>query len=177
MRAAIPILGALMLLAWAPTPAYAIVPCIKEHLLVNEFIDEDTGHKGRIKYQAVMTEIPGPVPQYEMDGQLALLDVVTGDRLNITWGAVADSEPLAHASYLVAVDAALFKGGGSATGITLRRVDLRGRAKFATDDLLRILALVASSYGAIGGPDYAGAILDVAGELKITLPDLMQRPR
>jgi hypothetical protein len=144
---------------------------------VNEFIDEDTGHKGRIKYQAVMTEIPGPVPQYEMDGQLALLDVVTGDRLNITWGAVADSEPLAHASYLVAVDAALFKGGGSATGITLRRVDLRGRAKFATDDLLRILALVASSYGAIGGPDYAGAILDVAGELKITLPDLMQRPR
>jgi hypothetical protein len=177
MRAAIPILGALMLLAWAPTQAHAITPCIKEHRLVNEFIDEDTGHKGRIKYQAVMTEIPGPVPQYEMDGQLALLDVVTGDRLNITWGAVADSEPLAHASYLVAVDAALFKGGGSATGITLRRVDLRGRAKFATDDLLRILALVASSYGAIGGPDYAGAILDVAGELKITLPDLMQRPR
>jgi hypothetical protein len=175
MRAAI--LGALVLLAWAPTQAHAIVPCVKEHLLVNEFIDEDTGKKGRIKYKATLTETAPPGPQYETDGQLSLLDVVTGKRLAIVWQAVADSDPLAHASYLVAVDAALFKGGGSATGITLRNVDVRGRAEFTSGDLLRFLALVASSYGAVGGPDYAGAILDVARELKITLPDLMQRPR
>ncbi len=176
MRAAIPILGALILLAWAPTQAHAIVPCVKEHLLENEFIDEDTGNRGRIKYKAVMTEVATRVPQFETDGLLSLLDVGTGRRLAIKWEAVADSEPLAHASYLAAVDAALFRAGGSATGITLRSVEVRGRAEFTSDDLLRILALVASSYGAIGGPDYAGAVLDVASELEITLPDLMQRP-
>ena len=177
MRVAIPLMGALVLLAWAASEAQAIVPCIKEHRLETEFVDEDTGGRGRMRYRADLTEMAMPVEQYEMSGAVTLVDVVSGKKLSIEWEALAASAPLAHASYLAAVDVVLFRGGRTASGITLRDVRLRGRNEFTGDDLLRMLALVASSYGAIGGPDYAAAVLDVATELNVPLPDLMQRAR
>ena len=83
MKAAIPLLGALILLGWAVPRADAIVPCLKEHRLESEFIDEDSGNRGRMRYRADLTEMAMRVPQYEMDGVVTLVDVVSGRRLSI----------------------------------------------------------------------------------------------
>ena len=157
-----------------PVNAYAIIPCIKEQILDNEFIDEDTHGRGRLKYRADVTEMAAE-PQHEVDGSLTIEDVVSGKRLTIKWAAEADSITLAHASYLAALNVALFAGKTSPTGIRLTRLDLKGDAPFAFDEILRLASLVASSYAISGGGEYTGAVLRVADEIGLPLPNLLAR--
>ncbi len=168
------ILVVLLLSSLAPVPGHAIVPCVKNHKLVNEFIDEDTGSKGRVKYRVKVAEVDGgATTRHSAAGSLGIVDVISRKKLAVKWKAVADTEDLAHASFLAAVESAVLATGGSAPGIELAGAAAKGDADFPADELLRMLSLIASSQGVSGGPDTAAAIADVARVLRIPLPELL----
>jgi hypothetical protein len=176
MKAAFLLLATLVVLGGLPADAYAIIPCIKEQVLDNEFIDEDTRSRGRLHYKARVSEM-ATAPEHEADGTLTIVDVATGKRLTIRWAVEADSITLAHAAYLAALHAAVFDDRPSATGIRFRRLDIKGDVTVGADAALRLAALVAGGYAISGGSDYTDAIHRVADDLDLTLPDLLARAR